>query len=131
MSKTLVTKRLTLLSVFASLLVYADHASRQPFPGNARIKILVRTESGKPTGVRLRVTNAAGEYFAPLGHLPVPRPASRSAGDLILGDGEKSPFELHALVYDGAEIDLPPGDYTFHATKGFEYETIRTQARVT
>ena len=131
MKRTLVTKRLMLLSVFASLLVYADHASRQPFPGNARVKILIRTETGKPTGLRLRVTNAAGEYFAPLGHLPVARPASRSAGDLILGDGEKSPFELHALVYDGAEIDLPPGDYTFHATKGFEYESIRTQARVT
>src|SRR5687767_12759470 len=105
MKKTLVMKGLTLLSVFASLWVYADHASREPFPSNARVKIQVRTESAKPTGLRLRVTNAAGEYFPPLGHLPVPRPASRSAGDLILGDGEKSPFELHALVYDGAEID--------------------------
>ena len=38
MKRTLVMKRLALLSVFASLLVYADHASRQPFPGNARVK---------------------------------------------------------------------------------------------
>ena len=35
------------------------------------------------------------------------------------------------MVYDGAEIDLPPGDYTFHATKGFEYEIIHAPARVT
>ena len=131
MKRTWVAKRLALLSVFASLLVYADHASRQPFPGSARVKIQIRTESGKPTGVRLRVTNAAGEYFAPLGHLPMPSQTNRAAGNLILGDGEKSPFELHALVYDGAEIDLPPGDYTFHATKGFEYEIIRTPVRVT
>lgn len=131
MKKTLVTKRLTLLSIFASLLIYADHASRQPFPDNAPVKILIRTESGKPTGLRLRVTNTAGEYFAPLGHLPMPHEGIRSAGDVILGDGETHPFELHALIYDGAEIDLPPGTYLFHARKGFEYEIIRKEVQIT
>ena len=89
-----------------------------------------------PKAVSLRVCVFASRMQqASILHLWViylyPGPTNRSAGNLILGDGEKSPFELHALVYDGAEIDLPPGDYTFHATKGFEYEIIHTQARVT
>jgi hypothetical protein len=98
-------KRSALIAVFASLLIYADLPTRTPFPGLARVKIAIRTESGKPTGVRLRVTNAAGDYFAPLGHLPQPEPTRRTAGDLILGDGAETPLEVHALVYDGAEID--------------------------
>ncbi len=102
-----------------------------PFPGHVRVRLEIRTESGKPTGVRLRVTNTAGEYFAPLGHLPQPDPTRRSAGDLILGDGKAAPYDLHALIYDGAELDLPPGRYTFAARKGFEYEAVRRVVDIT
>jgi hypothetical protein len=124
-------KRLFLILSFAALLVYADLPSRRAFPGQARVKIAIRTEAGSPTGLRLRVTNAAGEYFAPLGHLPLPDPSKRSANDLILGDGKETPLELHALIYDGAEIDLPPDRYTFAARKGLEYELIDKQVDIT
>src|SRR6185503_12905330 len=64
-------KRLLLITAFASLLIYADLPTRRAFPGHARVKLAIRAEDGRPTGVRLRVTNSAGEYFAPLGHLPL------------------------------------------------------------
>jgi hypothetical protein len=124
-------RRLLLISTFAALLMYADLPSRRAFPGQARVKITIRTETGRPTGVRLRVTNSAGEYFAPLGHLPMPDPTKRPASDLILGDGDQIPLELHALVYDGAEIDLPPGRYTFAARKGLEYEFVNKPVEIT
>src|SRR4051794_35884758 len=114
--------RFVLASAFATLLIFADLTTRSPFPGHSRITLSIRTETGKPTGVRLRVTNGAGEYFAPLGHLPKPDATRRSATDLILGDGTETPLEVHALVYDGAQIDLPPGAYTFSGRKGLEYE---------
>lgn len=117
-------KRYLLLPLFSALIIYADLATRQPPPGHARITLRIRSKNGEPTGLRLRVTNTAGDYFAPLGHLPIPDVTRRNANDLILGDGEETPLQLHALVYDGAEIDLPPGRYNFHATKGFEYEPI-------
>ncbi len=73
----------------------------------------------------MRVTNESGEAFAPLGHLPRPDPSRRMSGDLILGDGDSSPLEVHAYVYDGHQIDLRPGKYTFQARKGFEYLPAR------
>lgn len=102
-------KRFVLTTFFSALLIYAAIATRQPLPGNARIKLRIQTPGGTPTGLRLRVTNTAGDYFAPLGHLPTPDYTRRNANDLILGDGDTTPLEVHALVYDGAEIDLPPG----------------------
>ena len=124
-------KRFLLTTFFSALLIYADIATRQPLPGNARIKLRIQTPGGTPTGLRLRVTNAAGDYFAPLGHLPTPDYTRRNANDLILGDGDTTPLEVHALVYDGAEIDLPPGHYNFHANKGYEYQTIDALIDVT
>ncbi len=96
----------------------------------SRLTLRILDESGKPTGVRLRVTNSAGDYFAPLGHMPVPDVTKHSAGDLILGDGDETPLELHALVYDSALIDLPPGRYNFHASKGYEYQTVNESVDV-
>lgn len=110
--------------VFFALIAYGDYATRQPLPGYARVALRIRAPDGKPAGLRLRVTNSAGDYFAPLGHLPTPDQTRRNSNDLILGDGQETPLELHALVYDKAEIDLPPGRYSFHATKGYEYEAI-------
>ena len=116
--------RTSLAVLFATLAIYADLATRTPFPGHARVRIGVR-DGARATGVRLRITNAAGEYFAPLGHLPVPNPGARLAGDLVLGDNKTSPLTLYALVYDGAQVDLPPGRYHVEARKGYEYEIVR------
>jgi hypothetical protein len=112
------------------LLIYANYAARQPYPGFVRLRFDIHDEAGHPTGVRLRVTNAAGDYFAPLGHLPKPDVTQRCAGDLILGDGESTPLTLYALVHDGAEIDLRPGRYHVEATKGYEYQFVRTELEV-
>ena len=65
-------KRFPRATFFSDLLIYADIATRQPLPGNARIQLRIETPVGTPTGLRLRVTNTAGDYFAPLGHLPTP-----------------------------------------------------------
>ncbi len=104
--------------------------SRQPYPGEARVTLAIHDERGRSTGLRLRVTDAAGNYFPPLGHLPLPDKNSRGATDVILGDGEDTAFEVHALVYNGAQIDLPPGRYTFVARKGFEYEPVRIEVEI-
>ncbi|MBI3680198.1 MAG: CehA/McbA family metallohydrolase [Acidobacteria bacterium] len=117
-------KRTFLAVLFAGLLSLAQFPTREPYPGHARVRIEIRDQDGRPTGVRLRVTNASGEYFAPLGHLPQPDPARRMSGDLILGDGDASPLELHAYLYDGHAIDLPAGRYIFEARKGFEYAPL-------
>ena len=124
MSNTLRTKRWPVMFLFCALLAYGDYATRQPFPGQARVTLRIRTGEDKPTGLRLRVTNPAGDYYAPLGHLPAPDMSKRNSNDLILGDGQDTPLEVHALVYDGAEIDLPVGRFRFHATKGYEYEPV-------
>ncbi len=117
--------------LFGSLLVYADLAARRPLPGFSRVRLSIRGDDGRPTGVRMRVTNDAGEYFAPLGHLPQPEPGSQSPGDLILGDGQETPLTLYALVYDGSEIDLPPGAYQVEARQGYEREIVRKRVKVT
>ena len=109
----------------------ADLPSREPFPGHARVKLVIRDERGTPTGMRVRVTDPAGKYFAPLGHLSVTDRPAANPGDLMLGDGVTYPRELHALIYDGAEIDLPPGGYTIAARKGFEYEPVELPVAVT
>ncbi len=122
--------RLALLLSFGSLLVWSDIATRRPLPGLARITLSIVTETGRPTGARIRLTNTAGEYFAPLGHLTKPDISRRTAGDLILGDGKDTPLTLYALVYDGALIDLPPGRYLVEARKGYEYEPVRKEVNI-
>lgn len=94
------------------------------------MSLSIRDAGGNATGLRLCVTNSAGKYFPPLGHLPVPDGTRRSATDLILGDGGAAPLEVHALVYDGAQIDLPPGTYNFHARKGLEYEFVNQSVEI-
>ena len=125
------SKRWPAILIFCALLAYGDHATRQPFPGQSRITLRIQTPDGKPTGLRLRITNSAGDTFAPLGHLPTPDGTKRNSNDLILGDGQDTPLEVHALVYDGAQVDLPVGKYNFHATKGYEYETIDQPFEIT
>jgi hypothetical protein len=77
--------------------------------------------TGRPTPVRLRVTDAAGIYYAPFG-----RPAdlaqvakSSFGGNLLLDD-------ICWTYIDGTcEIALPPGDLTVEARKGPEYRPLR------
>lgn len=123
--------RALLVTLFAALLLLAQFPTREPYPGQSRVRLSIFDADGKPAGVRLRVTNSAGDYFAPLGHLPLPDPSRRMSGDLLLGDAETSLLELHAYVYDNAEIDLPPGRYTFHARKGFEYAPVTQTIDIT
>jgi hypothetical protein len=113
-------------------MVGAERPTELPaLPGDVRIGLSIRDERGRPTGLRLRVTDSSGRTFAPLGHLPRPDGSSRAAGNLVLGDGEETPYEVHALAYDGARIDLPPGRYLFEARKGFEYEPVSREVEIT
>jgi hypothetical protein len=114
-------RRWVFVACFAGLVALAQFETQKPYPGHSRVKLVIRDESGRPTGLRLRVTDQAGRYWAPLGFLSRPDAARRYAGNLILGDGQTSPLELHALVHDGAEIDLPFGKCRFQTRKGLEY----------
>jgi hypothetical protein len=122
--------RLLIASLFAGLLIFADLPTRSPFPGQVRVRLAIRDEVGRATGVRLRVTDAKGIYWAPLGHLSQVDQSRRMSGDLILGDDETSPRRLHAYVYDGAEMDLPPGRYRIEARKGLEYAFVDQQVEI-
>jgi hypothetical protein len=122
-SAMVLTNRVLILFLFCALLAFSDYATLQPLPGFARVTLRIRNEKNETTGLRRRVTNAAGEYYAPLGHLPKPDLSRRDSNDLILGD-VTTPRQMHALVYDGAEIDVPAGRYNLHANKGFEYQTV-------
>lgn len=102
-------------------------AQRAAEPEVQRLPIRVRDENGRASGVRLRILDSFGRPVAPLGHMAAPEPTSRSAGDVILGDGEHRPFEVHALIYDGAEVDLLPGRYSMVGRKGFEYEPVQSE----
>ena len=117
-------RRVLLASLFAALLIFADLPTRSPFPGQVRAKLAIRDEAGRATGVRLRITDTKGVYWAPLGHLSQVDQSRRMSGDLILGDDETSPRRLYAYVYDGAEVDLPPGSYRLEARKGLEYAFV-------
>jgi hypothetical protein len=125
-------RRVVLAAIFTTLLLLAQFPTREPYPGHTRVTLRIRTAvQNEATGVRLRITNSAGDYFAPLGHLPIPDTARRMSGDLILGDAETSPHQLHAYVYDGHAIDLPPGRYTVHARQGFEVEPVTQTLDIT
>ncbi len=75
---------------------------------------------GKPTPVRLRLTDAAG-----VGHMPFGRTATtdldskaRVGGQVRLGDVD------YAHIDGTCEVQLPPGPIRMEAHKGPEYEVI-------
>lgn len=77
--------------------------------------------TGKPTPVRLRVTDDAGNYFAPFGHaakFPVGR-AEAVGGDVLM-NGER-----WAYIDGACEMAVPPGRLTVAISKGPEYRAIR------
>jgi len=113
-------KRLLFGLSFAGLLLLAQHETEKPFPGFTRVRLQLGA-------VRLRITNAAGEYFAPLGHLTRPDSGKRMSGDLIMGTAGD---QLNAYVRDGAEIDLPHGEYTFAFRRGLEFIPVEQKVTI-
>ena len=79
--------------------------------------------TGQPTPVRIRFSDAAGNYYAPFGRLT----------DFATGVNEDVGGNLQFgktknAVIDGAcEIALPPGPITIAISKGFEYRPIRQE----
>lgn len=76
--------------------------------------------TGTPTPVRVRFTDAAGNYHAPFGrltHIPVV-PAWGVGGNVLIGD------EAWAYIDGACEIDLPPGDIRVQAVKGPEFKPV-------
>ncbi|MBI2809191.1 MAG: hypothetical protein HYX68_29770 [Planctomycetes bacterium] len=77
-------------------------------------------ETGKPTPVRLRITDADGTYYAPYGRLTeFATGANQDVGGNVLIGAKKWCY------IDGAcEILLPPGQLQIEITKGFEYKPL-------
>jgi hypothetical protein len=76
--------------------------------------------TGQPTPVRLRITDAAGTYYAPYGRLTEFAPGLNQdvGGNVMIGNKKW-------CYIDGAcEIPLPPGQLHIEITKGPEYTPI-------
>src|SRR5689334_3560147 len=73
--------------------------------------------TGKPTPVRIRFTDADGNYYAPFGRLTefAIGPNQDVGGNVLLG---VQPF---AYIDGACEIALPPGRIKVHISKGPEY----------
>jgi hypothetical protein len=82
--------------------------------------------TGRPTPVRLRVTDAAGNYYAPYGRA-AKFPTGRGedvGGNVLIGRAEWT------YIDGSCEIDLPPGELAIQATKGPEYEPLCESAHL-
>src|SRR5262245_39448282 len=84
--------------------------------------------TGQPTPVRLRITDAAGTYYAPFGRLTeFATGVNQDVGGNVQIGGKK-----WAYIDGACEILLPPGQLHIEITKGFEYkpldETVTLQA---
>jgi hypothetical protein len=79
--------------------------------------------TGKPTPVRIRVTDAAGNYHAPLGRLTDFATGRNQdvGGNLLLG------MKAHAYIDGSCEIRLPAGPLLIDISKGFEYKPLREE----
>jgi hypothetical protein len=77
--------------------------------------------TGKPTPVRLRITDGAGNYYAPFGRLAEFATGVNEdvGGNLRLGKAQ------HCVIDGTCEIALPPGPITVEVNKGFEYRPLR------
>jgi hypothetical protein len=82
--------------------------------------------TGRPTPVRLRVTDAAGNYYAPYGR----------AVEFAVGVGEDVGGNVMigrdrwSYIDGSCEIAIPPGELTVEATKGPEYRPLRETVRL-
>jgi hypothetical protein len=79
--------------------------------------------TGKPTPVRIRFTDAEGNYYAPFGRLTEFAIGSGEdvGGNVLLGD------EPHALIDGTCEIALPAGRIRVAIDKGPEYTPVREE----
>jgi hypothetical protein len=76
--------------------------------------------TGKPTPVRLRITDADGNYYAPYGRLTeMPQERHLDVGGNVVIDRE-----IWAYIDGTCEILLPPGELHFEIAKGPEYKPI-------
>src|SRR5690348_4062388 len=73
--------------------------------------------TGKPTPVRLRVSDAAGNHYMPFGHSPAfaTGPNQDVGGKVLLG------MKPHAYIDGTCEIALPAGPLQVHVSKGPEF----------
>ena len=79
--------------------------------------------TGQPTPVRLRVTDAQGTYYAPLGRLTkFALGANEDVGGNVLVAGLP-----HAYIDGDCEIRLPAGPLFIEISKGPEYQTLRRE----
>jgi hypothetical protein len=77
--------------------------------------------TGQPTPVRLRVTDANGNYFAPFGHAAeFPTGRGEAVGGDVVVNGKR-----WAYIDGSCEIAVPPGELTIEATKGPEFRPLR------
>jgi hypothetical protein len=83
-------------------------------------------ETGKPTPVRLRVADAAGNYYAPLGRLThfAAGPNQDVGGNVGLGG------KSWAYIDGACEINLPPGPLHISIAKGPEYRPVETDVQL-
>jgi hypothetical protein len=77
--------------------------------------------TGQPTAVRLRVTDANGNYFAPFGHAAeFPTGRDEVVGGDVIVNGKR-----WAYIDGACEIAVPSGELTIEATKGPEFCPLR------
>jgi hypothetical protein len=79
--------------------------------------------TGRPTPCRLRLTNAEGEYFPPLGRLREFATGRNQdvGGNLLLG------AKAYAYVDGACEVPLPAGTVVAEVSKGPEYTPLRIE----
>jgi hypothetical protein len=79
--------------------------------------------TGQPTPVRLRLTNEAGDYFAPFGRVREFATGRNQdvGGNLRLG------VKPYAYIDGTCEVALPPGPVAVEIAKGFEYTPIHQE----
>jgi hypothetical protein len=86
------------------------------------------TATGRPTPVRLRVTDAAGAYYAPFGRpadFPMGVDEDVGGGVCVAADPEASTRDRWAYIDGTCEIAVPTGDLTIEVRKGPEYRPLR------
>lgn len=77
--------------------------------------------TGKPTPVRLRVTEEAGHYFAPFGHAAeFPAGRAEAVGGDVLTNGER-----WAYIDGACEMAAPAGRLNVAISKGPQFQPIR------
>jgi hypothetical protein len=82
--------------------------------------------TGKPTPVRLRVTDADGRYHAPFGRLTTfaTGPNQDVGGNVLIGGN------AWAYIDGSCEIHLPPGPLHLSASKGPEYRPLEADVQL-